>query len=130
VHGKGGHRNELPLPTDVGRAIAAYLKNGRPISEDRFVFLRSKAPIRGFLGPSAVCSLVRHCLQRSGVNAPTTGAHQFRHGLASEMLRNGSSLAEIGDLLGHRHAKTTMIYTKIDIEALRRLAVPWPEAAQ
>jgi hypothetical protein len=69
---------------------------------------------------------VRHCLQRSDVDAPTFGAHQFRHGLATEMLRGGASLGEIGDLLGHRHSQTTMIYTKVDLEALRKLALPWP----
>ncbi|WP_319002057.1 MULTISPECIES: tyrosine-type recombinase/integrase [Burkholderia cepacia complex] len=66
----------------------------------------------------------------SGIDAPTTGAHQFRHGLAADMLRHGASLSEIGEILGHRDPQTTMIYTKIDIEALRTLAVPWPGGAQ
>jgi site-specific recombinase XerD len=73
-----------------------------------------------------VGSIVRHSLKRAGVDAPTYGAHQFRHGLATEMLRHGASLDEIGDVLGHRHAQTTTIYTKVDIEALRTLAQPWP----
>jgi site-specific recombinase XerD len=73
---------------------------------------------------------VRHRLQRSDVDAPTFGAHQFRHGLATEMLRGGASLGEIGDLLGHRHPQTTMIYTKVDIQALRKLALPWPGDAR
>jgi site-specific recombinase XerD len=63
---------------------------------------------------------------RAGVEAPTYGAHQFRHGLATEMLHQGASLSEIGDLLGHRHPQTTKIYTKVDIKALRALALPWP----
>ena len=73
---------------------------------------------------------MRHRLQRSDVEAPTFGAHQFRHGLATEMLRGGASLGEIGDLLGHRHPQTTMIYTKVDIQALRKLVLPWPGDAR
>jgi site-specific recombinase XerD len=126
VRGKGGRRNDLPLPTDVGKAIAAYLQRGRPHSTSRRVFLRAKAPIRGFHGASGVGTIVRHSLERAGINAPTRGAHQFRHGLAAEMLRKGASLAEIGDLFGHRHPQTTMIYTKVDLKALRSLALPWP----
>jgi integrase/recombinase XerD len=126
VRGKSGERRELPLPADVGRAIVEYLKRGRPDSTSRRVFLRVKAPIRGFRGASGVGSIVRHCLQRAGVDAPTFGAHQFRHGLATEMLHQGASLSEIGDLLGHRSPETTKIYTKVDLDALRTLALPWP----
>jgi site-specific recombinase XerD len=126
VRGKGGRRTELPLPTDVGDAIVAYLQHGRPRSTSRRVFLRGKAPIRGFLGPSAIGSLVRHALERAGIDAPTKGAHQFRHGLATQMLRHGASLTEIGEVLGHRSPETTKIYTKVDLDALRTLALPWP----
>lgn len=126
VHGKSGQHTGLPLPTDVGKAIAAYLRYGRPRSASRRVFLRSKAPATGFHGASGVGSIVRHSLQRAGIDSPTMGAHQFRHGLASEMLRHGASLDEIGELLGHRDPQTTKIYTKVDIKALRTLAVPWP----
>jgi site-specific recombinase XerD len=126
VRSKGAQRLELPLPTEVGKAIVAYLRHGRPLSTSRRVFLRAKAPIRGFQGPSGVGSIVRHSLKRAGINAPTTGAHQFRHGLATEMLRQGASLGEIGELLGHRHPQTTMIYSKVDLKALRTLALPWP----
>lgn len=126
VRGKSGLRNAFPLPLEVGKAIAAYLRDGRPLSTSRRVFLRAKAPIDGFRGASGVGSLVRHSLKRAGVNAPTYGAHQFRHGLATEMLRQGASLGEIGDVLGHRHPQTTKIYTQVDLEALRTLALPWP----
>ncbi|MDM0117891.1 site-specific integrase [Variovorax sp. J22R133] len=129
VHGKSGHRNELPLPVDVGRAIAAYLTNGRPTTTSRNLFLRVRAPVCAFQGSSAIGSIVRHRLERGGVDAPTFGAHQFRHGLATEMLRRGASLGEIGDVLGHRHSQTTMIYTKVDLQALRKLAPPWPKGA-
>ncbi len=130
VHGKSGLRNEFPLPREVGKAIASYLRDGRPPSTSRRIFLRAKAPIRGFRGASGIGSIVRHSLKRAGVKAPTYGAHQFRHGLATEMLRQGASLGEIGDMLGHRHPQTTKIYTKVDLEALRTLALPWPGGAR
>ena len=126
VRGKGGQRTALPLPAKVGEAIAAYLRHGRPRSTSRRVFLRAKAPIRGFGGQQAIGSLVRHALTRAGVKAPTTGAHQFRHALATQMLQQGASLTEIGEVLRHRHPQTTTIYTKVDLDALRPLALPWP----
>lgn len=130
VRGKGGRRSQLPLPKDVGAAIVAYLQHGRPRTSCRRVFLRAKAPVRGFLGPSAVSTVVRHAIVRADVEAPTRGAHQFRHGLASEMLRHGASLAEIGELLGHRSPETTKIYAKVDLKVLRTLALPWPGGAR
>jgi len=130
VCGKSGLRNDFPLSSEVGRAIAAYLRDGRPRSTSRRVFLRAKAPIRGFGGASGVGSVVRHSLKRAGIQAPTYGAHQFRHGLATEMLRQGASLSEIGDVLGHRHPQSTTIYAKVDVEALRTLALPWPGGGQ
>jgi site-specific recombinase XerD len=126
VRGKAGYRTALPLPADVGEAIAAYLQHGRPPSSCRRVFLRARAPIRGFQGPGAVGSVVRDALERAGVRAPTKGAHQFRHGLATQMLRHGASLTEIGEVLRHRSPETTKIYTKVDLDALRTLALPWP----
>ena len=130
VRGKGGQRTALPLPADVGEAIATYLRHGRPHSTSRGVFLRSKAPFRGFLSQCAVGSIVRHALQRGGIQAPTTGAHQFRHALATQMLRHGASLTEIGEVLRHRSPQTTAIYAKVDLEALRALALPWPGGAR
>ncbi len=127
VRRKGGQRGILPLPEDVGAAIAAYLRHGRPRnSSSRCVFLRSRAPLRGFQGPVAIASLVQHNLTRAGIKAPTHGAHQFRHGLATDMLRHGASLTEIGEVLGHSSPETTRIYTKVDLNALRPLALPWP----
>lgn len=130
VRGKSGQRNDLPLPADVGEAIAHYLRNGRPRSACRHVFLRDKAPIQGFEGPSGFGCVIRRRLRRAGINSPTTGAHQFRHGLASEMLHGGASLAEIGEVLGHRHVETTAIYAKVDLNTLRTLAVAWPGEVQ
>lgn len=126
VHAKGGQGTQLPLPSDVGEAIVAYLRQGRSSSQSRRVFLRAKAPIRSLLGPSAVDSIIRHALERTGISTPTKGAHQFRHGLATQMLRTGASLGEIGEVLGHRSPETTKLYTKVDLDALRTLALPWP----
>ena len=126
VRGKGGLRTALPLSEEVGEAIAAYLRHGRPRSTSRRVFLRIRAPIRGFLNQNAIGSLVRHTLARAGVTAPTKGAHQFRHALAIQMLRHGASLTEIGEVLRHRSPQTTTIYAKVDLDALRPLALPWP----
>jgi integrase/recombinase XerD len=126
VKGKRSQRTTLPLPIDVGKAIAEYLQHGRPRSTSRRVFLRGKAPIRGFLRQTAVSSIVRHALQRAGIQAPTTGAHQFRHALATQMLCRGASLSEIGEVLRHRNTQTTMIYAKVDLKTLRTLALPWP----
>ena len=126
VRTKGGVRNDFPLSDEVGEAIARYLRHGRPSSRSRRVFLRVRAPIGGFRSPGGVGSVIRHALERAGIDAPTRGAHQFRHGLSIEMMRQGASLSEIGDVLGHRHPDTTRIYAKVDLEALRTLALPWP----
>ena len=130
VRGKGDQRTTLPLVAEVGAAIAAYVRHGRPRTTSRRVFLRGKAPVRGFLTQCAIGSIIRHALQRAGIQAPTTGAHQFRHALATRMLHHGGSLKEIGELLGHRSIQVTTIYAKVDIPALRRLALRWPEGAQ
>jgi len=126
VRGKGGHAHMLPLPVEVGEAIAAYLKIGRPISTNRRLFLRSRAPIQGFKSSVAVLSVVRQALIRAGIDPPSKGAHQFRHALASEMLRRGASLLEIGQILDHRNPQTTAIYAKVDLASLHTLALAWP----
>jgi integrase/recombinase XerD len=129
IRGKGDRQTVLPLPADVGAAIAAYLHHGRPRSTSRRVFLCSEAPIRGF-GQRGVGSIIRRALQRAGIQAPTKGAHQFRHALATQMLRHGASLTEIGEVLRHRDPQTTTIYAKVDLTALRTLALPWPGGAR
>ena len=131
--GVGRHRRQslLPLPADVGAAIAAYLQSGRPTCEDRHLFLRSMAPVRGLLdGSGGVGSIVRYALARAKVNAPHRGSHQFRHALAAHMLRQGASLPEIGQVLRHRSPQTTSIYAKVDLDALRTVAIAWPGSAR
>lgn len=131
IHGKGGQQGLLPLPSDVGTAIAAYLQHGRPICGDRHLFLRSMAPIRGLLdGSDAVGSIVRYALERAKVDAPHHGSHQFRHALAAHMLRQGASLPEIGQVLRHRSPQTTSIYAKVDLDALRTVVMAWPGSAR
>jgi len=126
VCGKGARESRLPLPHDVGREVAAYLKRGRPTADTRRVFLRSRAPYHG-LEPSGVVGAVRHALRCAGI--PTGGAHVLRHTAATQMLRHGASLSEIAHVLRHRHLDTTAIYAKVDLAALRTLALPWPEGA-
>jgi integrase/recombinase XerD len=130
VCGKAGRYSQLPLPSDVGEAIADYLRNGRPRSLSRCVFLRERAPSNGFRGHEAIGAVVKYALARAGINSPRKGAHQFRHGLACRMLRQGASLAEIGELLRHRSPQTTAIYAKVDIASLAALALPWPGGAK
>jgi site-specific recombinase XerD len=126
VRGKAGRYSQLPLPVDVGAAIADYLRHGRPAASSRCVFLRTKAPAGGFRGQCGIGSIVRHRLARAGIDAARTGAHQFRHALACQMLRQGASLSEIGELLRHRSPQTTAIYAKVDLASLATLALAWP----
>lgn len=129
VRGKGGRFTQMPLPVDVGEAIADYLKDGRPSTNSRCVFLRVRAPIGGFQGITPICDIVRHALKRAGIDIPRKGAHQFRHGLACQMLQQGASLSEIGEILRHRSPQTTAIYAKVDLISLSMLALPWPGGA-
>jgi integrase/recombinase XerD len=131
VRGKGDRVAQLPMPADVGEAIAAYLKEGRPrLPSNRRLFIRTRAPLAGFKGQGSVGSVVKHALLRAKIDSPRKGAHQFRHTLASTMLQNGSSLSEIGELLRHRSPDTTVIYAKVDLISLRSLALPWPGGAK
>jgi len=126
IHGKGGHRDKLPLPKDVGQSLANYLKQLRPSCVCRRVFIRSAAPHEGFSDSAAVDIVVQRALRRAGINAPTRGAHLFRHSLATQMLRNGASMSEIAKILRHQSERSTAIYAKVDLAALRSIAHPWP----
>jgi site-specific recombinase XerD len=130
VRGKAGRFSQLPLPRDVGSAIADYLRHGRPTASSRCVFLRAKAPAGGFQGQCGIGSIVRHTLERAGIDSPRKGAHQSRHALACKMLKQGASLSEIGELLRHRSPQTTAIYAKVDLESLAALALSWPGGAR
>ena len=117
---------KLPLTQDVGEAIASYLKKGRPRCSSQSVFVRHHKPVAGLGNSSTVSWIVRCALERAQVDVPHKGAHVFRHSLATTMLRQGASLAEIGEILRHRLSQTTTIYAKVDLNALRTLARPWP----
>ncbi len=126
IQGKGNRSALLPLPPDVGGAIAAYLEKDRPICSTRRVFIRMKAPRRGFANSAAISTIVARTLKKAGIDSPHTGAHQFRHTLATQMLRKGAALAEIALLLRHSSINTTTVYAKVDLTALQTLAQPWP----
>jgi integrase/recombinase XerD len=127
IAGKGNRRDQLPLPADAGEAVADWLRHGRPPTAlDRSVFIRIKAPHRG-LTAGGVTMAVLAAGQRAGLG--TIYAHRLRHSAATAMLAEGGSLAEIGQVLRHRRPATTAAYTKVNIEALRALARPWPGAS-
>jgi site-specific recombinase XerD len=124
VRGKANSIERIPLPSDVGRAVAQYLQRGRPVSaQGRVVFVRIKAPHR-HLSSCGVSNVVADAAKRAGLGR--IHAHRLRHTAAMQMLRAGASLPEIGQLLRHRRALTTAIYAKVDRDTLRMIARPWP----
>ena len=125
IRGKGARVDRLPLPKDVGQSLAAYLQKGRPRCSSRRVFIQSNAPHEGFAGPGSVSNVVRAALVRAQIHSRHKGAHLLRHSLATTMLRKGASLAQIGQVLRHQLPQTTEIYAKVDLNALRALALPW-----
>ena len=125
VHGKGRRSDRLPLPTDVGEALAAYLRRGRPRTSRREVFLRAVAPIAP-LSRRGISLVVTRACGRAGV--PPVGAHRLRHTLACDMVRAGVPLPEISQVLRHRSLVSTAIYARADVDQLRTLAQPWPSA--
>jgi site-specific recombinase XerD len=129
VPGKGQRREPLPLPHEVGEALVGYQHTGRPRRNTRCVFVRLSAPHRGIAGAAAICDVVRRALARAGIDPPFKGSHMLRHSPATEMLRRGASLEDIGQILRHRHPETTQIYAKVDLEALQALVQPWPGGA-
>lgn len=127
VHGKGSRDERLPLPGDVGEAVAAYLAGGRPASGCRQVFLRANAPAAP-LTRSGVSDIVRRACTRAGL--PPVGAHRLRHTAACQMAEAGAPLAEVGQVLRHRSLETTASYARVGVAALRELALPWPAAGE
>ena len=127
VRGKGRLYDRMPLLDDVGEALALYLREARGPSASRRVFLRCCAPHVGLSGPTAVCIIAREAVRRVGLRpAGRLGAHVFRHSLATRMIRRGAMLGEISQVLRHRSIDTTKLYAKVELEALRGVALPWP----
>jgi integrase/recombinase XerD len=126
VPGKGGFRDPLPLPVDVGEALATYLEL-RAEGECRKLFCHVRAP-RGGVTPSDVSAIVARACER--VDVQDTGTHRLRHAVATDMLRRGAPLYEIGQVLRHRDVETTAIYAKVDTAALSTLARPWPRSGK
>jgi len=130
IRGKSSRDDCLPLPPEVGRALANYLRNDRPPCACRRVFLRMEAPSEGFSSSSTIGHIVQQSLRRAQLPPGHTGAHLLRHSLATRMLRGGATLTQIGQILRHQHAQTTEIYAKVDLAALRAVALPWPGGAR
>jgi site-specific recombinase XerD len=129
ICGKGRRLHRLPLPKEVGEAIACYLQDGRrPQPGVRRIFVRARPPYQELLSSPAVSDIVRRGLRRAGL--PGRGAHMLRHGLATQMLGHGASLRQIGLLLRHQRIDTTAIYAKVSHKTLLELALPWPGGAQ
>jgi integrase/recombinase XerD len=127
IRGKGAREDRLPLPADVGQAIASYLRRGRPRSGRREVFLRFKAPYDP-IASGTVASTVRRACTRAGI--AEVGSHRLRHTAACEMVQANVPLYRIGQVLRHQSLQSTAIYARVDVARLRLLATPWPAGAQ
>jgi integrase/recombinase XerD len=129
VRGKGHLHDRLPLPVDVGEALANYIHRDRK-SSSRALFVQHRAPYSAFPDSQIVNSVLKDAFRRTKLNppAPYIGSHILRHSLATAMIRRGASLAEIADVLRHRSRTSTMIYAKLDVEGLRSVAQEWPVA--
>jgi site-specific recombinase XerD len=131
IRAKGRQRVRMPMSPDVGVAVVAYLRDGRPRSPCRRLFLRTLAPKVGFASGCAITMIAKTALERAGIRGYAHhGAHIFRHSLASALLQSGATLSEIGQLLRHESHDTTRIYAKVDTDALRTLSLPWPGGGQ
>ena len=128
VTGKGRYEVGLPLPQDVGDALLAYIAHRPAGGASDHVFLRCRAPSTPFADGDGVSSVVRHALQRAGVKASVKGAHLLRHTAATQMLRSGVPLEQIGLVLRHRSLDMSAYYAKVDVALLRGVAQPWPGA--
>jgi len=127
IRGKGKLHDRMPLPADVGESLADYIKNGRK-GTSRVLFVSQKAPHQAFVDSQILNVILRQAFKKTGLKPPKkyVGSHVLRHSLATDMLRNGASLDEIGDVLRHRSRMTTMIYAKHDMEGLSSISQEWP----
>jgi integrase/recombinase XerD len=124
---KHGKDSRLPLTAQVGEALLDYLQHGRPPSSSPHVFLTCRAPYHPLAHSSSVSAIVERHIRAAGVEISSKGTHVFRHCFATRMLHQGHSLKAIADLLGHRHLGTTFLYTKVDFNSLKQVALEWPQ---
>ena len=129
LHGKSRRGVFMPLPQDVGDALLAYVEDARPVVASDGVFLRVQAPFTPFRSSAEIAGIVSRVLSRGGFVGLPTGAHVFRHSLASTWLRGGAELDQIGAALRHASRDTTAIYAKVDVDLLGAVAQPWPGCA-
>jgi site-specific recombinase XerD len=129
VRGKGQQQDRVPIPPDVGEALAAYIRHDR-ISVSRALFVTLRAPNGPFKDGQVLNAILKEAFAATGLTPPSpfVGSHVLRHSLATNLVRNGASLAEVGDMLRHRSRSSTMIYARLDIDGLRTIAQPWPVA--
>jgi integrase len=127
VPGKSRRTARLPLPSDVGKAIAEYVRNGRPATTERHIFVTHYAPRGRALSRNGAGTMIRRAFQRAGIDALGKGPHLLRHTVASRMVTNGASLKHVADVLRHRSLDSAFIYTRIDLPTLRAVAMPWPQ---
>lgn len=123
VRGKGSRTERVPMPVDVGKALVAYLRDGRPVTTCRCVFVRDSGPPVA-LSAGAVGDVARRACRRAGITV--VSPHRLRHSAATSLLRAGASLEDVGQVLRDRGAQVVALYAKVDFVALRPLALPWP----
>lgn len=128
--GKTSRERLLPLPEDAGAALAGYLRDARPVSSERAVFLSLVPPHKPLGDVGTLINLVNRLLRQAGIGAPCSGAYVLRHTLATTMVRSGVSFKQVADILGHSSLTTTGIYAKLDLPSLAKVALPWPGAAR
>jgi site-specific recombinase XerD len=127
---KGGKDSRLPLTAQVGESLLDYLQHSRPPASFPEVFLTCRAPYHPLPHSSSLSAIVERHIRAGGSDAPSKGAGAFRHGFATRMLHQGHSLKAIADVLGHRHLGTTFIYTKVYYNALKHVALEWPQEVE
>lgn len=126
IHGKGKRIDALPLPRLTGRAIADYLRHGRPLTTRQELFVRHRPPVNAAVDPDIIRNAIRYAAKRCGLQEHIRGTHIFRRTVACRLVQAGTPFNEIADLLRHRCLDTTTIYAKVDLPSLRRVALPWP----
>jgi site-specific recombinase XerD len=124
---KNGKDSVLPLSLQVGQSLLDYLRQARPCCSYPQVFITCRAPYHPLAHSSSLSAIVDRYIRAAGINVSSRGAHAFRHGFATRMVNKGYSLKAVADVLGHRHLSTTFIYTKVDFNALKQVALDWPE---